>query len=98
MRTRVLTGEGESVLMLTAYTGNTAAVKVLLDRGANVNTQQFRGQSALMWAASGGHTEAVKLLLARGADVNQAGADLTVKIAGKIGDLRKQGVKIAIAN
>ncbi|RPI58969.1 MAG: ankyrin repeat domain-containing protein, partial [Lysobacterales bacterium] len=64
----VLTAEGETVLMLTSYTGNPAAVKLLLDRGAEVNTQQFRGQTALMWAAAEGHAEVVRLLLARGAD------------------------------
>ena len=73
----VLTGEGESVLMLTAYTGNAAAVKLLVDRGANLNTQQFRGQTALMWAASEGHTEVVKLLLARGADPKLSSAAST---------------------
>jgi len=73
----VLTGEGESVLMLTAYTGNVAAVKVLLDRGAHVNTQQFHGQTALMWAASEGHTDVVKLLLAHGADPKLSSAAST---------------------
>jgi ankyrin len=55
--------------MLVSYTGNPAAVKLVLDRGADPNVQQFRGQTALMWAASEGHAEVVKLLLARGADV-----------------------------
>ncbi len=64
----VLTAEGETVLMLTAYTGNAEAVKLLLERGAEPNTQQFRGQTALMWAAAEGHADVVKLLLARGAD------------------------------
>jgi uncharacterized protein len=64
----VLTAEGETVLMLTSYTGNPAAVKLLLDRGAEPNAQQLRGQTALMWAAAEGHAEVVKLLLDRGAD------------------------------
>jgi ankyrin repeat protein len=64
----VLTAEGESVLMLTSYTGNPQAVKLLLTRGADPNVQQFRGQTALMWAAAEGHTEVVKLLLDAGAD------------------------------
>jgi ankyrin repeat protein len=65
-----LTSEGETVLMLTAHTGNPAAVAVLLDRGADVNARQFRGQTAVMWAAAEGHTEVVKLLIARGADLS----------------------------
>ena len=64
----VLTTEGETVLMLTSYTGNPKAVQLLLERGAEVNAQQFRGQTALMWAAAEGHAEVVKLLLASGAD------------------------------
>jgi ankyrin repeat protein len=60
----VLTAEGETVLMLTAQTGNPAAVKLLLDHGADPNVQQLHGQTALMWAARS-HTDAVKLLVDR---------------------------------
>jgi uncharacterized protein len=73
----VLTGEAETVLMLTAYTGHADAVKLLIDRGADLNAQQIRGQTALMWAASEGHTDVVKLLLARGADPSLASAAST---------------------
>jgi ankyrin repeat protein len=73
----VLTGEGETVLMLTAYTGSPDAVKLLLDRGADVNGQQIRGQTALMWAAEQGHTAVVRLLVARGADTKLASAAST---------------------
>jgi ankyrin repeat protein len=73
----VLTGEGETVLMLTAYTGNPAAVKVLLDHGADPNIQQFRGQTALMWAAAEGHADVVRQLLARGADPSLSSAAST---------------------
>ena len=73
----VLTTEGETVLMLTAYTGNPAAVTVLLERGADVNARQFRGQSAVMWAAAEGHSEVVKLLIDRGADLSFSSAAST---------------------
>ncbi len=73
----VLTGEAETVLMLTAYTGHDDAVKLLIDRGADVNAVQIRGQTALMWAAAEGHADVVKLLMARGADPSLASAAST---------------------
>ncbi|HZF28350.1 MAG TPA: ankyrin repeat domain-containing protein [Gammaproteobacteria bacterium] len=73
----VLTAEGETVLMLTAQTGNPAAVKLLLDHGADPNVQQLHGQTALMWAAEEGHTDVVKLLVDRGASVALASAAAT---------------------
>ena len=46
-------------------------MKVLLDRGADVNAKEtLRGTTALMWAAAQGHPAAVQLLIERGADVN----------------------------
>src|SRR5262249_837281 len=52
-------------------TGNAAAVKVLLDHGANVNAiESAKGQTALMWAASERHAAAAKVLIEGGADVN----------------------------
>ena len=42
---------GETPLMMASRTGNVDAMKVLLDRGADVNaTEKLRGTTALMWA------------------------------------------------
>jgi ankyrin repeat protein len=49
--------------------GDVAAVKSLLDKGADVNAKFRYGATALFKAAERGHTEVVKLLLERGADV-----------------------------
>ena len=47
--------------MMASRTGNVEAMKVLLDRGAQVNAKEtLRGTTALMWAADQGHTAAVK--------------------------------------
>jgi ankyrin repeat protein len=73
----VLTGEAETVLMLTSYTGNADAVKLLIERGADVNAQQIRGQTALMWAAAEGHSAVIKQLLASGADTSLSSAAST---------------------
>ena len=46
---------GETPLMMASRTGNVAAMKVLLDRGAQVNAKEtLRGTTALMWAADQG--------------------------------------------
>jgi hypothetical protein len=53
-----------------AGSGQTETVRLLLDRGADINAkdEQF-SMTALMSAARKGHIEVVKLLLARGADI-----------------------------
>jgi uncharacterized protein len=63
--------EGETVLMTAARTGSVAAIKALLDHGADVNAKErWQGEAALMWAASENHAAAVALLVARGAIVD----------------------------
>lgn len=46
-------------------------VRLLLDRGADINAQGTGGMSgtALMWAALSRHEMVVRLLLGRGADI-----------------------------
>src|SRR6185295_12070423 len=57
--------------MKTSRNGTVAAMKVLLDHGADVNAKEtLRGTTALMWAADEAHATAVQLLIERGADIN----------------------------
>jgi ankyrin repeat protein len=51
---------------------NVALTKVLLDRGADVNTHDFEGETPLTLAAQWGYTATAQLLLDRGARVNAA--------------------------
>lgn len=53
-----------------ARKGDAAAVKTLLDRGADVNARFRYNQTPLFKAAERGHVEVIKVLLERGADVN----------------------------
>ena len=64
---------GETVLMTAARAGNAAAVRALLDRGADVQARASRrkGQTALMWAAAENNAAVVKLLVEAGADVRE---------------------------
>lgn len=62
--------EGNTLLMLAAYSGNEAALEVLIDRGANVNSLNDRGQSPLAGAIFKKEQGVVEKLIAAGADPN----------------------------
>ena len=69
-------GAGETPLMLAARTGNLNAVKLLLDRAANVNgAEEFKGYTPLMFAATENQAEVAKLLIEYGADVPRRWAE-----------------------
>ena len=57
-------------LIIAAGRGDPAALRRLLDAGANVNERDARGRNAVLAATQGGHVEAARLLISRGADVN----------------------------
>ena len=58
-------------LMNAAFTGDTARVRELVGKGANVNAADGGyGFTPLMWAARNGHVGAVRYLLGRGAKIN----------------------------
>ena len=50
-------------------------VIMLLDRGADVNSQTYEGWTPLMFASENGYFEIVIVLLDRGADVNLRGKE-----------------------
>src|SRR6201999_2205937 len=61
---------GRSPLMAAARTGNVAAIKVLVDHGADVNAREtLRGTTPLMWAADEGHAAAIQFLIDHKADI-----------------------------
>ncbi len=61
---------GINPLGWAALNGQTEAVKLLLEKGADVNGRQRDGSTSLHSAAFLGHVETVKLLLEKGADIN----------------------------
>ncbi len=69
--------------MAAARSGSLPAVRLLLDRGVDVNaTDVFQQETALMWAAAEGHTEVVDALLKSGADPNRKARVTTLTNAG----------------
>ena len=61
---------GLTPLMYAAIAGSTDAMKLLLDKGADVNARNAFASTALMWSAT--DIKKVRLLVERGADVNLA--------------------------
>ncbi|MEO5897563.1 MAG: ankyrin repeat domain-containing protein [Vicinamibacterales bacterium] len=61
--------DGTTPLMTATLFGTPAAIKALLDAGADPNARNTEGTTALMWAATRG-VERVQLLLSRGAQPN----------------------------
>ena len=89
---------GESPLMTCARTGAADAVRLLAERGADVNAREsHRGQTALMWAAGSKHPEAVKALLEHGADANavSTGGFTPLMFAAREGD--PESVRLLLA-
>lgn len=68
--------DGWTALLGAAHGGYPSAVRLLLDRGADVNAKcdcpnsGYGGSTALMLAASKGDLESVEALLGKGADIN----------------------------
>ena len=56
-----------SIIIQAAYHGNTEALTLLIQAGADVNHGTKTGFTALFSAVSGGHVEAVRILLNPGA-------------------------------
>ncbi|MFP6581836.1 MAG: ankyrin repeat domain-containing protein [Candidatus Hydrogenedentota bacterium] len=59
---------GWTLLHMAAGGGNMRLVKILLERGAQVNAQNVHGKTALHYAASKGHIPIIHLLLHHNAD------------------------------
>lgn len=92
---------GRTPLLIAAgYDGATESARLLIEKGADVNTRDEGGMSVLEQAASANHIELVRLLLSKGANVNTAdGIGATPLLAAAAnGDRNAPLVKLLIAH
>jgi ankyrin repeat protein len=83
-------------LMYAAEVGSADAMRMLLQRGAEVNLQNAFGSTALMWSVADGGK--VRLLLDHGADVNQiAKSGRTALIAATFANPSVDVVRLLLA-
>jgi uncharacterized protein len=61
--------KGTTALITAAASNQTGPMRMLLERGADIEARTFEGKTALMVAAFVGHYEAARLLLENGADL-----------------------------
>ena len=73
VRTWFLTAFYRKALCAAGRNGDAAKVRVLLERGVDVNAKDDRGFTALYFAVRGGHTPTVLALIEGGADVHMKG-------------------------
>ncbi|KAI8493607.1 hypothetical protein Bbelb_285280 [Branchiostoma belcheri] len=71
----------DTLLRITAWTGDEDKVKTLLQAGVQVNTENSEGETPLWDAVRGGHPNIVKLLLQKGAKTGG-----TLLLAAQIGN------------
>ncbi len=91
-------GRLTGALLIAAGRGHTDAVKLLLDKGADVNAGDQWGQTALMIAAGTGRLEMVRLLLATGAEVNTQSKKGNTALMYAAGDGHSQVVQLLLEN
>ena len=88
---KMTTKRNETALAMAADRGDLEGVRLMLDKGADVNAVDFRGFTPLMYAAQYDRDspELIRLLLSRGARVDAtAEGETAVTLAAKRGETR----------
>ena len=78
--------DGRTILMHAVWFGQLDVMRILIDKGADINAKNKKGVTALILATDKGNAELVRFLLDNGADVNakdSLGYTALIKAAGR---------------
>lgn len=87
-----------TALMIAAEHGSEKVVKLLLEKGINVNDKNDNGWTALMFASEKGHDKVVKMLLEHGADINSKNNNNETALILAFEEKKIEIIKILINN
>jgi ankyrin repeat protein len=85
-----------SAMQAASAGGHEAMVKMLLDKGADINAQSGQYGNALQAASSRGHEAVVRLLLDKGADVNAQGGEYGNALQAAVSDGNEAVVRLLL--
>jgi ankyrin repeat protein len=83
----------DTPLIVAAAYGHTEVVKLLLEKGAQVNMGNEGGETALHYAARHGHTKVMRILLEHGADPKSKGTGCGTPLQWAVRGGQRQSVK-----
>ncbi|KAL6857555.1 Ankyrin repeat A protein 2 [Amphichorda felina] len=84
-------------LMLASYYGHRAVVKLLLERGADIEAKDWEyGRTSLSWAAGNGYEAIVQLLVDKGANVDAMDSDSQTPLSWAAGNGHEPVVQLLL--
>jgi ankyrin repeat protein len=87
---------GRTPLSWAAEMGNKALVKLLLEKGAQLDAKGINGQTPLSWAAEKGHEALVKLLLEEGAELEAKSSNGQTPLSWAVANGHEAVVKLLL--
>jgi ankyrin repeat protein len=87
---------GQTPLSWAAENGHEAVVKLLVEKGAELESKDYFGRTPLLWAAENGHEAVVKLLVEKGAELESKDCNARTTLSWAAGNGHEAVVKLLV--